>query len=180
MAQTVEPARSVGDQGSIPGTGRSPGEGNGNPLEYSCLENSMDGGAWQATVHGSQRAGHDWATSLSLSFCPSIYLTPFPLMARSKIKGSIIWPTLELSELRYTVSGFQEWRQRSWEKDPEALKRKQVHPPYWIQVTNLWKTISHLFIKIHTGNQKWCGYDFFLIILNTEKQRQPFCDRKEH
>ena len=39
-------ARNVGDLGSIPGLGRSPGEGNGNPLQYSCLENSMDGGAW--------------------------------------------------------------------------------------------------------------------------------------
>ena len=39
------------DMGSIPGLGRSPGEGNGNPLHYSCLENSMDGGAWWATVH---------------------------------------------------------------------------------------------------------------------------------
>ena len=37
---------------SIPGSGRSPGEGNGNPLQYSCLENSMDRGVWQATVHG--------------------------------------------------------------------------------------------------------------------------------
>ena len=42
----------VGDPGSIPGSGRSPGEGNGNPLQYYCLENRMDRGAWQATVHG--------------------------------------------------------------------------------------------------------------------------------
>ena len=41
-----------GDLGLIPGLGRSPGEGNGNPLQYSCLENPMDGGAWWATVHG--------------------------------------------------------------------------------------------------------------------------------
>ena len=40
------------DGGSIPGLGRSPGERNGNPLQYSCLENSMDRGAWWATVHG--------------------------------------------------------------------------------------------------------------------------------
>ena len=39
-------ASNVGDPGSIPGLGRSPGEGNGNPLQYSCLENTMDGGAW--------------------------------------------------------------------------------------------------------------------------------------
>ena len=41
----------AGDPGSIPGSGRSPGEGNGNPLQYSCLENPMDGEAWWATVH---------------------------------------------------------------------------------------------------------------------------------
>ena len=45
-------ACSGGDPGSIPGLGRSPGEGNGNPLQYSCLKNSMDRGAWWATVHG--------------------------------------------------------------------------------------------------------------------------------
>ena len=42
----------AGDVGLIPGSGRSPGEGNGNPLQYSCLENPMDRGAWWATVHG--------------------------------------------------------------------------------------------------------------------------------
>ena len=42
----------AGYSGSIPGLGRSPGEGNGYPLQYSCLENSMDRGAWQAAVHG--------------------------------------------------------------------------------------------------------------------------------
>ena len=46
MAQTL-----LGDLGSIPGLGRSPGEGNGNPLQYSCLGNPTDGGTWWATVH---------------------------------------------------------------------------------------------------------------------------------
>ena len=45
-------AYNAGDPGLIPGLGRSPGEGNGNPLQYSCLENPMDGGAWLAPVHG--------------------------------------------------------------------------------------------------------------------------------
>ena len=45
-------ACNAGDPGSIPGSGRSPGEGNGNPLQYSCLENFMERGAWQAIVHG--------------------------------------------------------------------------------------------------------------------------------
>ena len=44
--------KAAGDLGSIPGSGRSPGEGNGNPLQYSCLGNPMDRGAWWATVHG--------------------------------------------------------------------------------------------------------------------------------
>ena len=45
-------AYNAGDPGSIPGLGRSPGEGNGSPLQYSCLENLMDRGAWQAIVQG--------------------------------------------------------------------------------------------------------------------------------
>ena len=49
----------AGDVGLIPGLGRSPGEGNGNPLQYSCLRNPMDRGAWQATSMGSQRVRHD-------------------------------------------------------------------------------------------------------------------------
>ena len=46
----------VGDISSTPGWGRSPGGGNGNPLQYSCLENPMDRGAWQATVHAVERS----------------------------------------------------------------------------------------------------------------------------
>ena len=47
-----QPAYNAGDLGLIPGSGRYPGEGNSNPLQYSCLENSMDRGAWWAVVHG--------------------------------------------------------------------------------------------------------------------------------
>ena len=56
-------ACSAGDLGSIPGSGRCPGEGNGNPLQYSRLENPMEGGAWWATVTGLLRVGHHWATN---------------------------------------------------------------------------------------------------------------------
>ena len=48
-------AGEAGDAGSIPGSGRSPGEGNGNPLQYSCLENPMDRGAWWAIVQGGYK-----------------------------------------------------------------------------------------------------------------------------
>ena len=56
------PPAIAGDTDSIPNLGLSPGEGNGNPLQYSCLENPMHRGAWQATVHGFARVRHDLAT----------------------------------------------------------------------------------------------------------------------
>ena len=49
-------AGAAGYMGWIPGSGRSPGGGNGNPLQYSCLENPMDRGAWRATVHGAAKS----------------------------------------------------------------------------------------------------------------------------
>ena len=55
------------DVGSIPGSGRSPGVGNGNPLQYSCLGNPVDRGAWQATVHGITRAGPRLSNKAHLS-----------------------------------------------------------------------------------------------------------------
>ena len=55
------PPANVGDVGSIPGLGRSPRKGNGNPLQYSCLENSMGRGAWRGIVHGIT-VRHDLAT----------------------------------------------------------------------------------------------------------------------
>ena len=51
-SDSKESACNVGDPGSIPGSGRFPREGNSNPLQYSCVENPLDGGAWQGTVHG--------------------------------------------------------------------------------------------------------------------------------
>ena len=57
-----ESSCNAGDSGLIPGSGRSPGEGNGNSLQHSCLENPMDRGALRATVHGVARVGHNLAT----------------------------------------------------------------------------------------------------------------------
>ena len=69
-------AWNAGDQGSIPGSGRSPGEGNGNPLQYSCLESPMDGGTWQATVHGvtkNQTRLNDFTFTLQHSKIKTFY-----------------------------------------------------------------------------------------------------------
>ena len=59
-----ESACNAGNPGSVPGLGGFPGEGNGNPLQHSCLENTMDRGAWQLPSLRSPRVGHDLATKL--------------------------------------------------------------------------------------------------------------------
>ena len=87
----------MGDLGSIPGSGRSPGEGNSNPLQYSCLENSIDRGAWWATVCGIPRVGHD----LALSFFP------FFLYKTRHLHGillRLVWKRLTYHNLQYIVS----------------------------------------------------------------------------
>ena len=67
-----ESACHVGNLGPIPGSGRSPGEGNGNPLQNSCLRNPMNRGAWQAIVHGVTRVGHNLVTKPSPA--PEFYI----------------------------------------------------------------------------------------------------------
>ena len=70
-----ESACNVGDPGMIPGSGRYPGKGNDNPLQYSCLENPMDRGVWKATVDEVARVGHDLATTPAppyQNFCLSL------------------------------------------------------------------------------------------------------------
>ena len=79
-----ESTRNAGDPVSIPGSERSPGRGNGNPLQYSCLGNPTDRGAWWATVHGLPRLRHNGATEHThirvsrkfrdISFCLFVYL----------------------------------------------------------------------------------------------------------
>ena len=68
-------AYNVGEPGSSPGSGRSPGEGNGNPFQYSCLENPMDGGAWQTTVHGVPK---NWTQLSNFTFSLLSYLNVSP------------------------------------------------------------------------------------------------------
>ena len=76
------PPANAGDIGSISVSGRSPGERNGNPLCYSCLENSMDRGAWQATVYGGHKTvGHDLATEQQLG---KKTLSPYKLLTKSR------------------------------------------------------------------------------------------------
>ena len=73
-------AYNAGDPASIPGSGRSPGEGNGSPLQYSCLENPMDKGAWLATVHGVAKS---WTrlSDFTITIDAERYLTEFNFLS---------------------------------------------------------------------------------------------------
>ena len=73
-----ESACIAGDPGLIPGSGRSPGEGNGNPLEYSCLENPMDRGGWRAIVHGVSQSQNLENSSAPSSSTPVSWPRPLP------------------------------------------------------------------------------------------------------
>ena len=95
MVQTVEnlPAN-AGVPGSISGSERSPGEGNGYPLQYSCQENSTDTGAWRATVHGVTKSQARLSTN-TLTFCTTENLTTLHLKGggmHSLIHSSFIHP----------------------------------------------------------------------------------------
>ena len=85
----------AGNSGSIPGLGGSPGEGNGNPLQYSCLENSMDRGACWAIVHGGPRVGHDLVTFVEK--LGSMYSRGFPC---------ILYPVSSLIKILYWYDTF--------------------------------------------------------------------------
>ena len=105
-SDSKESACNAGDLGWIPGLGRSPGERKGYAPQYSCLENSMDRGAWQATVHGSQRVGHDWAT-FTFTLERSLLIHTFAywgnvlsVFGKSAVPDYIdnsLWPELTLS-----------------------------------------------------------------------------------
>ena len=78
----------TGDLGSIPASGRSPGEGNGYPLQHSCLEKSMDRGAWRASVHGITKS--QTLSDLDLTSLPRRYLTLqlLPFATRGHLQAS--------------------------------------------------------------------------------------------
>ena len=73
-SDSKESACNAGDLGSIPGLGRSPGGGHGNPFQYSCLENPMDRGVWWATVHGVAKS---WTQLKELNNCKQCHLQQY-------------------------------------------------------------------------------------------------------
>ena len=124
-----ESACSAGDLGSIPQFERSPGEGNGNPLQYCCLENPMDKGAWRTTVHGIKRVGHDLETKPQTIFIfievqlilifsgDSVVKNP---SAKQDLVQSLGWED-PLEEEMATHSSILAWR-IPWTEEPGGLQ----------------------------------------------------------
>ena len=83
---------------SIPGLGRSPGEENGNPLQYSCLENPMGRGAWYGSLQstGLQRVGHNWATSLSRSNESGALMNGFAVLIKETPQKPLTFPLCQV------------------------------------------------------------------------------------
>ena len=84
----------AGDAASIPGSEKSPGEGNGNPLQYSGLENSMYRGAWWATMHGVAKS-HNWATEHATPMQPQYIKSSYSSISRKK---NFIDPNLKIGQ----------------------------------------------------------------------------------
>ena len=101
-SDSKESACDAGEPGSIPGSARSPGEGNGNPLQYSCLENPMDRGAWRATVHIVQQRE-------LYSICRDI--PQWKRLWRNKNMASLVVPCKE-STCQCRRHGFNSWSRK--------------------------------------------------------------------
>ena len=83
------PPANAGDMCSIPGSGRTPGEGNGNPLQCSCLENPTERRAWWATVHGVARVGHDLATKQQTTKREVLEFLKYSLLLQIRVSAQI-------------------------------------------------------------------------------------------
>ena len=118
-------ARNAGDLGSIPGSGRSPGEGNGNPLQYSCLENSMDGGTWWATVHGMAKS-LTRLSNLSLKMC-SHALSGFQSKCREKIKHKVKIRASLVAQMIKNLPAMPETRVQSLSQEEPLEKGMATH-----------------------------------------------------
>ena len=119
------PPASAGDRGSTPRSGRSPGEGKGNPLQYSCLENPMHRGAWQATVHGvtkkSQTWLSNWATTTKVTDMLHIYLlTSCSLLLEYKLPQDQKTCFFTASLLASAQLAFDEWLDGMNEENPNS------------------------------------------------------------
>ena len=148
--------------GSIPGLGRSPGEGNGNPLQYSCLVNPMDRGALRATIRGVARVRHDWVTFTTIRFmlCKCFLslcrLTFHFVDCFFLLCSFLVWcsPTY-LEKAMAPHSSTLAWK-IPWTEEPSRLQSMGL-----LRVRHDWPTSISLFTFIH-WRRKWQPTPVFL------------------
>ena len=123
-------AYNEGNPGSIPGSGRSPGEGNGNSLQYSCLENPMTR-VWWATVHGVTKSWHDWATNT--------FTLASPLTISTRLVGLAACCSLTVVRILYTYFSLaeQQCTEESWVS--KSWRRNVSHFQYFKNLCLLWQ-----------------------------------------
>ena len=142
--------------GSVPGSGRSPGGGHGSPLQYSCLENPTDRGAWWATVLGSQRVRHGWSNSMKSRMTSSSFL--------------FYWSTVESWTIKKTesqrIDAFKLWCWRRLLKYPWTARRsnqsilREINPEYSLEGLMLKLKLQYFghLMRIYESLEKsqWC------------------------
>ena len=124
-------ACNVGDLGSIPGWGRSPGWGNSYPLQYSCLENPMDRGAWRATVYGAAKSRTQLSNQALNTLSPKSPLPPRLAL------------NTEQHSLRYTqaIVGYSLWTQQCAHIPPNSGNLYFNHPPGILHNCPIWLSL---------------------------------------
>ena len=138
------------------------GEGNGTPLQYSCLKNLKDGGAWLAAVHVSARAGHDWTTSLSLftfmhwrgKWQPTPVLLPGESQGQRSLVGCRLWGRTESDTTEQLSSSSSSSNNNPIEGEKEKRKRKgrvrrKVQNKAIVISLNIWVIIVSIICRIH-------------------------------
>jgi len=150
-------AYSVGGPGSIPGSGRSPGEGNGNPLQYYCLGNPMAGGTWWATLHGVTKSQRTWLNDFTF-FHFNFYLKNKNKNKKSCIQRInymvtlIIFPTRN-KDLIDSCLGFQlNNSQTTWDDTPASGEASPRPASLWGWQSHL-QRLSHLQLQSRTNTQ---------------------------
>ena len=160
------PSANAGDMSSIPESERVPGEGNGNPLQYSSLENSMDRGAWRAIVHGVTKSWCNWACAhVCMCVCVFMFLEYLNTSAQEHTEHFLM---LTLEKEMATYSSTLAWKITRTE-NPDRL---QSMASQWVR--HNWAISLSFFFHFHSHTDMCCGHRYWdfseVIFLSISKE----------